>query len=473
MNKQRHAKRRFKRLFKEALEQQTTGSVAKAQQIYTQALAIAKHPSVYVNLGVMLAGQGKPAEAEKMYREAIALDPGCALALNNLGVILSERGEPQEAAECYLKSLALGPTAEAYSNLADIYCTQERYAEAFGLITKALEINPQHPQSLCNAAMVMWSQNQHDAAIATLRQAIAMGAEPKAHVNLGMLLLMTGQYAEGWQEYAWRFAANKIPMRGPATVPIWDGTAYVNGALYVWPEQGLGDEILYASLMWRLIWKAQAVIWEANPRLVKLLQRSAPPNVTVIPLRDAPPRATVQIPAGCLGQKFKPTGRPYLKADEARTATFRAMMPEGKRIVGIAWHSSNQSYGHKKSLTLADFSAFIDNPECHCVSLQYGQHDTGPLHVIAGLDLTSDIDGVAALIKACDVVVTVSNTVAHLAGALGVPCIVLVSDAGGKLWYWGTGDKTPWYSSVRIERFTRSETASGPQSIPHAEQAAE
>jgi len=458
MQKQARAERRFTSLFRKALEKQNTGDVAKAQRFYRKALKVGKHPSVYINLGVLESHTGNNPRAEQLYRAALKLDPACAIAHNNLGVILMEKGDLDSAAECYVQSIKAGETPESLANMANLYCMNEQYSDAMDMCLRALKLNPNHPQALSNAAMVLWSQNEYDMAIETMRRAITCGADAVCHVNLGMLLLATGQYNEGWREYAWRFVAGQVSMRGPERIPLWNGRDHVKGSLYVWPEQGLGDEIMYSANMVLAAGRADHVIWECDPRLQPLFQRSAPANVTVVPKQEPPPfrdDTAAQMPSGCIGQLARPSGDAYLKADPERVAAFRALVPEGKNLVGISWHSSNAKYGHKKSLTHADFAAFTDNPDYHCVSLQYGATDHGPLNVAPGLDLYRDIDGVAALVKACDLVVTVSNTTAHLAGALGVPAIVLVSDAGGKLWYWGTGDRTPWYSSIRIERFTR------------------
>jgi len=452
------AERRFARHFNQALTSQKCGDDAKAQRAYAKALRIQENAAVYVNLGILAYSRGNLERAETLYRKAIKLDPLCQMAHNNLGVVLSEAGRFDESDAAYRESIRIKPTPEALCNVADKACREERYDEAMDLIMQALELNPSHPQSLGAASLVAWSQNRLDVAVAAVRRAIECGADNKARVNLGVLLLTLGQYEEGWKEYAWRFAANKIMMKGPESTPIWKGRQRVPGTLYVWPEQGLGDEILYAGAMKVVASRAEHVVWECEPRLVPLFSRGAPANVDVIPLRNIPPIATAQIPAGCLLQMFHPSEprKAYLEADPVRREQIRAGLPEGKRIIGISWASSNKVFGHKKSLTLDDFGVFIENPDYHCISLQYGNHDHGPLHVIPDLDLTRDIDGVAAAIKCCDLVVTASNTVAHLAGALGVPCIVMVSSAGGKLWYWGTEDRTVWYDSLRIQRFERA-----------------
>lgn len=464
MKNAEQAERQFTKLFTNALEKQNSGSDAKAQQLYKRALRIQENASAYVNLGLIAYKSGNRKRAEYLYRKALKLDPACHAALLNMGVISTGNGDIGEAVLFYTKSIASKPTPEAYANLADLYSREERYTEAMALLTKALEINPFHAQTLGNMAMIAWSQNQYDVAVDAARRAIALGADLNARVNLGVILMTMGQYQEGFREYAWRFAAYGTQMRGPETMPIWKGRQHVPGTLYVWPEQGLGDEILYAGYMQEVAKRADHVIWECEPRLVSLFQRGAPDNVTVIPKAEKPPEATAQIPAGCLAQMYQPTAPrlQYLTPDPDRVATFKSMLPKDKRIVGISWASTNAQFGHKKSLSLEDFAGFIEDEDCHCVSLQYGDYAHGPLHRIPELDLTRDIDGIAALVKACDVVVTASNTVAHIAGALGVPCIVMVSERGGKLWYWGTEDETIWYRSVVIQRFDRVSRETSP-----------
>ncbi|MDX2225456.1 MAG: hypothetical protein SFV21_22070, partial [Rhodospirillaceae bacterium] len=120
----------------------------------------------------------------------------------------------------------------------------------------------------------------------------------------------------------------------------------------------------------------------------------------------------------------------------------------------------NAPNSRHKSTSLADWRPILSAPGVVFVDLQYG--DTLAERAAAGaelvhlqdMDLTNDLDGLAALTAACDLVITVSNTTAHLAGALGVPTWVLVATGWGSLWYWGAGTPdTPWYPTAKI--FTR------------------
>jgi ADP-heptose:LPS heptosyltransferase len=172
-----------------------------------------------------------------------------------------------------------------------------------------------------------------------------------------------------------------------------------------------------------------------------------------------------QSPAASLAQFFRPSADSfpeapcYLRADEKRAQVYRAQLnlAPGERLVGISWISRNAAIGAHKSSDLSAWSDVLQTPGVRFVNLQYGdttaeRAGTNLLN-IDGLDLRDDLDGLAALMTACDLVVTVSNTTAHLAGALGVPTWVLVPAGAGKLWYWGqAGDSTPWYPSITIMR---------------------
>jgi hypothetical protein len=138
---------------------------------------------------------------------------------------------------------------------------------------------------------------------------------------------------------------------------------------------------------------------------------------------------------------------------------------EGKRICGLSWISKNQEVGEDKSLRLADLQPLLELPDVVFVDLQYGdtgaerealQESTGiEVRRIPEIDNFNDLDGLAALMEACDVVVTVSNTTAHLAGSLGRPLMVMLPEAFGLVWYWHAGRMdSPWYPQARLFRQT-------------------
>jgi hypothetical protein len=238
----------------------------------------------------------------------------------------------------------------------------------------------------------------------------------------------------------------------------------------------LGDEIFYAAMVEDLLGRGH-LIWEADPRLLPLIQRTYP-GVAAVARVTPPDHATsddgiaAQVSTASLGQyvrktkaQFPKTRRAYLQADKARAGQYRErLLPNGKkRLIGVSWLSQNPHFGMHKSSALTDWAPIwtAAGAEAQFVDLQYGdtasQRAAAPLALahLDDLDLFNDIDGLAALIAACDQVITVSNTTAHLAGALGVAVSVLVPAGNGNLWYWSAGMENAWYPSARIFRQTR------------------
>jgi ADP-heptose:LPS heptosyltransferase len=159
---------------------------------------------------------------------------------------------------------------------------------------------------------------------------------------------------------------------------------------------------------------------------------------------------------------------PYLLADTDRSDKLRAKLKTSEKLVcGISWISKNADHGEGKSLSLEALNPVLHLSGFDFVSLQYGetaeerdafiqQHGV-KIHHVDEIDNQNDLDGLAALIGACDIVVTVSNTTAHLAAALGKPVIVMLPNNDALFWYWHRDSHTtPWYPTVRL--FRRSDT---------------
>jgi hypothetical protein len=287
---------------------------------------------------------------------------------------------------------------------------------------------------------------------------------------------MQGDWHEGWAGYEWRWrCADFAARRRPFDQPRWDGAA-LPGPLLVWGEQGIGDELLFLGMAPDLAARGIETIWEMDARLIPLAARSLP-GVRAVARRDPPEPATrdpaiaAQIPAGSLGQYLRPSHKSFpartgfLKADSARAADLRARLRAGTgaRIAGLSWISTAAELGADKSLTLESLLPVLRTPGWRWIDLQYGDtaaaraafqraHGIEIVH-LDDLDPVADLDGVAALIAACDVVVSVSNTTAHLAGALGVRGLVLAAAGARKLWCWGeAGESVPWYPALTLVR---------------------
>jgi len=161
--------------------------------------------------------------------------------------------------------------------------------------------------------------------------------------------------------------------------------------------------------------------------------------------------------------KIKQTRRPFLVADQRKTAAFKSNAPftNGKFVCGLAWSSHNKRFGDAKSIDLKQLEPILRNPRLDFINLQYGKVDSEieevesrfgvKIHQIKGLDVYNDIDDLLALINACDLVITTSNVTAHLAGSIGKKGCVVVPFSNGRFWYWHLDDVYSfWYPSLRV-----------------------
>lgn len=463
--------------FSRGLAFHAAGDIDSAMQAYDDVIAADRtHAHAHTNRGVVLYDRKKFTEAIAAHKAALAHDPKSSVAINNLGAALNAERQYEKAIALYKEAEALDPENHIlYNNWADSLTCTGRYAEAVEKAQKSLFLMPDYALTHLNLGMAYWGLGRNDAAIRAMYVALLLNPHlAKARANIAGLFLLCGRYAEGWREYEWRWAANDVRKR-PYPYPTWDGKSF-SGTLLVCAEQGLGDEILQAGMISDLETTGLNLVWEVEPRLVGIFQRSFP-KIRAIPRQDTPPdlgSVDAQIPAWSLGKFLRndkaafPNRKSYIKADPGRVEELRSRLnlKLGEKLVGVSWLSQNENFGGKKSTSLNAWRDSLRTPAVKFVDLQYGDTaaeraaaDTGLIH-ITDLDLTNDIEGVAALISLCDLVVTVSNTTAHIAGALGVPVWVLVSAGGGRLWYWGDESVTvpDWYPTARVIRQRQGES---------------
>ncbi len=241
--------------------------------------------------------------------------------------------------------------------------------------------------------------------------------------------------------------------------PEWDG--HESCDLIVIAEQGLGEQIFYSSMYGSL----PAAAIGTDPRLIPLLSRSFPQHrfihidsVNVCTTKRSRYVYTVDLAARMLPRANAGAWLTATDPEPYRKALAHNFGDTTK--VGLSWRSRNSMFGDAKSIPCTNLLPLVSDPRITAIGLQYGmmaediafwRENGSLLQVVNGLDTTHDLDRLADLIMALDVVVTCSNTTAHLAGALGKRTILIVP-ADFNLWYWGTGDRSPWYPSVQVIR---------------------
>jgi tetratricopeptide (TPR) repeat protein len=498
------------------LTRRALGQTAAAAAAWAQAVALnGEHADALFNLGRALADLDRGDDAIGMFQRLVALRPDWPDAHFNLGTALQAANRVGEARECFARTVTLQPEhveawlnlalcaghlddvatgiaayrrvlalqpdhAQARNNLGRLLYQHERYAEAEACFRAALVGMPDNADIQRHLGDALWAQGKLAEAVAAYDAAIA--ADPdnvEAQINRAMTLLLMGDYVRGFAAYEARWREDGRPQ-ARVPWPAWDGRSLQGCRLYLAPEQGVGDMVMFASLIPEVTAQGADVTLACDPRLTALFARSFP-DIAVLPAKNPiyPPQPDTPVdawtPIGSLAMSLRrsradfPPHSGYLKPDPARVDDFRqrlAALP-GRYKVGISWRGGTHDKA-KRSMDLAqDWAALLQAPDVCFVNLQYGNCRTEvrntakalgvTLHAVPGLDPSDDLDGLAAMTAALDLVLSVANATAHLAGAVGAPGWVLVPAQAG--WRWlAEGDDTPWYPSLRLIRQGRDES---------------
>ena len=461
-------------LFAEALKAHQLGDFETAQRLYFEALRYAPdRPSIVANLATALFQLERFEAARDLCLDVLTRQPDDAALWVRLGNAQSRLQQHKQALSSYERALSINDgEVEALTNAAHVLESLGRADESLAQLDRALKLAPDHLEARNNRGNVLADLDHFDEAIADYRRAQSANPDdPLAPWNEALCRLYTGDFPGGWSLYhnGWAAGQRGSPLELPQ--PKWDGQTNI-ATLLVWGEQGIGDQILFSSLLNDLSCHVARLVVALDDRLLPTFRRSFP-CILFISLRDAAKCsvASHQIAIGDLGKHLRPDAasfRPqpdgFLRADPALTAALRAnLCSDGKYLCGLSWSSHNPRLGRFKSLGDANLSALAEIPGVRWIDLQYGDthEDRKGMLTRWGLELTHlddidsfrDIDTFAALVSACDQVVSVSNSTVHIAGALGVPVQVMLPKGAGRIWYWHHNRcDSPWYSSCRLLR---------------------
>lgn len=375
-------------------------------------------------------------QAREHGERAIGLDPRLAEAHHDLGLVLTATGEAEQAVRHFRRALELKPLAEIAAGLGHAYRDLGHLDKAIAAYDRALRLTPEFGDAVINRAYAF---------------------------------LLKEDYRTGWAEYERRFAATGTRFRDFG-VPRWEGEPLQEKTILVHAEQGVGDEIMFASCLPDLIAVAGRVVIECSERLEALFRRSFPQAMVHGGKKEDPvdwlaqfPPVHYQVPVGSLPRWFRseraafPQAAGYLRAEAQRVREWRARIgaAAGKPVIGLSWRGGTaKTRSHLRSVPLEALHGLL-RPEFVFVSLQHGvvpSERQGPVAVVRSFPgVTEDLDELAALICALDLVLSVDNTTVHLAGALGRPVWVLLSPSPE--WRYGlSGEAVPWYPSARAFR---------------------
>ena len=432
---------------------------------------------------LLLILSGQESLAQEAASIAIKIDRTYPDAWSMQGNALMQLGNFSAALESFEETIRLAPhSALGYYNKANALRSLGQLHDAISAAQASLAISPKQSNTMTLMGALQKEVGNLSSALRWFDDALSLNPHAAdAHYNRGLLYLSTEQFALGWQDYEWRLRWDVTIRQGQSQsvermAPDWHGEL-TSKSLLVLPEQGIGDQIFFAGMLTDLQRIAAGSMVCVEPRLLTLMQRSFPelhfstPDQLNIHRLEYSDQFSAQVHIGSLGRffrtdltDFKNVTHGYLKTDKNRTDRFKSSLSRpGKTICGISWKSKNNEFGSAKSLTLAALAPLLQARGVEFIDLQYGQTSEEisslktahgiSIHEPLGVDKFNDIDGLASIISACDIVITVSNTTAHLAAALGKPVIVMLPNSPSLFWYWHRDRTTsPWYPSAVLLR---------------------
>jgi tetratricopeptide (TPR) repeat protein len=412
---------------------------------------------------------GDFAAAEACFNEALALLPDFAEALANLGWLREQDGAIAEAEACYWRALALRPDLlQPYINLGILLWRARRFADAEVVYRQALVQAPASAAAWSHLGVLYACMKREAEAERCYRTALACDpAYRHASFNLAYVLLRQGRFEEGWECLDARDWYGALAKH--FTCPRWQGEALAGRSVIIGFEAGHGDMIQfcrYASVLKRM--GASRISMICHPAL-KTLFASLKDVDELFSFDEAVPASgwdfwtpPLSIPRWC-GTRLDtiPAEIPYLAADEQHVAKWLPRLPQGMPRVGLVWKGSArfENDAERSLPSLATLAPLAAVSGVRFVSLQKGSGDEEALSSPAGLSLLplgsdfTDFADTAAVVAHLDLVISVDTAVAHLAGALGTPCWLLLPDYSTD-WRWlAEGSESPWYpGTMRLWR---------------------
>ena len=356
----------------------------------------------------------------------------------NMGIAYKYSGQLEKAREWCKRAIEVEETAATLSNYGQLFGETDRADEGREYLEKAVKLDP-------TMHIARW--------------------------NLALCLLMTAHRDNHWKQ-AWeehdhgQYDGGPRLTRRKTDIAVWDGTK--GKKVLVYGEQGIGDEIMFASMLPDLMRDAE-VILDCHTRLKTLFEKSfgvkchgTRKDAEVDWLEQEKPDYILAI--GSLGKFYRTdrsqfSGEPYLKADSA---------PRGSKFrVGISWTGGRLTERvAKRTVPLSWWDSILSTPGCEFVSLQYTDGAEAEIEMVNAkfghsvrqepAAKEQDYYELAKFVKSCDLIITVCTSLVHLAGALGVPCWVMVPKHPA--WRYQNSGPMPWYKSVRLYRQPEADT---------------
>ena len=404
-------------------------------------------------------------EAVQVYRDHLLRRADDGGAWFQLGRALRRQGKLVAAEESYRRALEVEPEhADVLCNLGTVLAELNRIDESLELHRRSIALRPDAPRLLCNFAISLALACRFEEAVALYDRALRIKpGDATAHLGRAEALLHLGDYAAAWRDYEWRWQTGQLPALQPS-VPLWRGEDLAGKSILLVPEQGYGDILMSLRFLPLVAARAAEVVLVAEPRLARLIAWDES-VVRLVRPGTRGPRVDLQAPLlslpGLLGVMRDDLPAPTelaIPEDSRRLAKQRVPDLPDRFKVGFVWSGRSGYDGNAlRAASLEHFLALARVPGVELFSLQKGPleaelRSSGAHAVVTDLGgQDRDFADTAAAIERLDLVIMTDSAVAHLTGSLGRPIWNLL--AYSPYWVFGpSGETTPWYPSMRLYR---------------------
>jgi Flp pilus assembly protein TadD len=480
-------------LLQSAMQRQRDGNLHEAETLYNQVLAEhPEHPDALNLLGVLMCQTWRPEKAVELISKAIELKDDQAEYHCNLGIALTCLGRDADATAAYDRAIQLKPTLPSdYVKVGNALRAEEQFEQAIEAFRLALALKPDDVAAHHYLGLALLANNETDEAVAAMRRALALNpesadlqyslgfvldraglleearrcylkalaAEPTmipARLSYAVLLMAEGESGAAWKEFA--FASElQDPLKKYYPHQLWDGGNPKGKTILVYATGPFGEMIWQARAI-PLLKQHGAKILLQCPEEVRDLFQTLGCDAT-IPLAHTPPKFDAYVPLAMLPDRVGisldeiPESVPYLRAPDDRRKRWAGKIPQdGKLNIGLVWAAGG---GDLRSQSLEIFAPLAKVPNTRFVSMQKGPASSQkPPPEMNWLDPTAEITDfadTAAIIEQLNLIISVDTSVAHLAGAMGMPVWTLLPSHANLLWMLHQQD-SPWYPTMRLFR---------------------
>lgn len=457
-----------------------------AIDVFQRAVEInSRDPDILLILGNMALDMGQPEIGIKFFRMVAEVMPDDPVGYNNIATAYRQMEQFDEGLDLLQDIMPHFPeSAPLWNTLATVVAARDGLQEALAFYEEAIRLDPKFGSALGNLAAGYERLGRYPEAVEVAGRAVDIDDSlPEPHFVRSTALLALGELEKGWEEYEWR----QDPARPQAIffnhgLPRWNGEDLTDKVILVCAEQGIGDEIMFASCYTELRNAAKNVILSSDRRLVPLLERSFAGS-SVVPYVDqqynaqrlrhfpgweeAPEKPDYYIELASLPKFFRsslddfPVRQGYLKADPERVSFWKerlAGLGDGMKV-GICWRSGLLNHERRQHYTeLEMWSDILGNPDVTFVNLQYDdcqdELDAAEaqfgvdIHNFDDINLRNDLDDCAALTEALDLVISPAAAPAMMAIGVGTP--LWVSCVVRPYWMFGQEAGTPLAKDCKV-----------------------